>query len=130
MRWTRSLPIAALLLGLPSCSPATCPLPSDWTLATDLESPNVVVSPKLIWLSKETRLGQWTWPHSTGKDYQALLDELAKVSELAPQPLFLFTFAEGHSCQELTRLRAEIAKAAKCSANGMPCIEGTPDQLP
>lgn len=133
MDMLRRLVPTALILGLTSCSAGACQLPSGWKLATAMEPPNVIVARKLELHSKETSPGQWSW-RAWGRGetiiaYQKLLTELAAFNEFDPQPLFLFSFSEGHSCRELNDIRAGIAKAAKCSANA-PCIEGTPDELP
>lgn len=101
-------------------------------LASEMTRPAVPSSTKVIFHAQETKAGQWPWHWgrpSTGT-YQELLTELKPLSDLDPRPLFLFTFAEGHTCQERNMLRAGIAQAAGCSEVGESCIEGTPDKLP
>jgi len=128
----RHLLPAALILSLSSCSAAACQLPKKWKLASGVTPPTVQASTKVLFHAEETKAGQWSWywwRRSTGT-YQELLTELKPLAEFDPRPLFLFTFAEGHTCQELNGLRAGVAKAAGCSEKGEPCIEGTPDELP
>jgi len=119
----------ALMLSLSSCVAGACQLPIEWKLASEMKPPTVPYSPKLVFHAHETKPGEWSWRGST-VTYQGLLTELATLTELDPQPLFLFTFVEGHTCQELNGIRAGIAKATRCSADGVPCIEGTPAELP
>ena len=60
---------------------------------------------------------------------EELLGRLSAAEPLNPQPLFLFSFAERQNCAQLNATRSRIAKAIKCTSEGVPCIEGTPDDL-
>ncbi|PWG01437.1 hypothetical protein DF286_00030 [Sphingosinicella humi] len=93
---------------------------------------------KPILYAQETEQGSWQWvmyfnrfrqSQPTSGDYQRLLTEIATATELSPQPLLLFSFAEGHTCGELSDVRKGIVRAAKCSKDGVPCIEGTLAEL-
>ena len=128
----RNLLPVALMLSFSSCSAGACQLPKEWMLASELTPPTVPSSTKVVFYAQETNAGQWSWwwGRRSTSNYQGLLTELAPLSEFDPRPLFLFTFAEGHTCKELNGLRVDIAKAARCSENGERCVEGTPDELP
>ena len=132
MHWTRSLPIASLFVSLASCSATDCQLPKEWKLASAMTSPTVPASTKVLFHAQETKAGHWLWywGHRSTGTHEELLNELKLLSDFDPRPLFLFTFAEGHSCEELNALRAGIAQAARCSEVGEPCVDGTPDNLP
>jgi hypothetical protein len=87
-----------------------------------------------ILYAKETERGHWQWmmyfnrtrqSQPANGDYQELLSTLATTTELDPRPLLLFSFAEGHSCGELSNAREGIVQSAKCSEDGVPCIDGT-----
>ena len=93
---------------------------------------------KPILYAQETEQGHWQWmmyqnryrqSRRTNGDYQRLLREVATTTELSPQPLLLVSFAEGHTCNELSNAREGIVQAAKCSMEGIPCIEGTLAEL-
>ena len=64
------------------------------------------------------------WRGETGT-YGALLSEVSVFSSFDPQPLFLFEFARGHGCEELRKIRKEIARSAKCAPDGFKCVQGT-----
>lgn len=105
-----------------------CPLPNGWVLAITLKPSPVPYTPKPVFFAQEIRPGIWSWQGST-VTYEQLLKQLATASELSPQPLFLFDFADGQTCQQLNADREGIAAAIGCSTDGVPCIEGIPDQL-
>ncbi len=130
--FARTLLTSALMLSLSSCSAGACQLPEAWVFATDIALPAAPSSTKVLFYAQETKAGQWSWywgRRSTGS-YQELLTELAPLSKFDPRPMVIFTFAEGHTCQELNELRSGIAQAARCSETGEPCVEGAPDELP
>jgi hypothetical protein len=89
-----------------------------------LQPSRVPYTPKLVFYAQETEQGRWLW---RGKSiaYDELLRDVSVIRSLNPQPLVLFSFAEGHSCGELDRMRREIASAAKCSDDSVPCLQGT-----
>jgi hypothetical protein len=81
-----------------------------------------------VFYAQETRPGTWLLQKST-VTYDQLLKGVATAKGLNPEPLLLFDFAEGQSCAQLNAAREGIAKATGCTKDGVPCIEGTPDQL-
>lgn len=128
MDMPRNLLAVALILSLASCSAGACQLPKEWKLVSDLKPPTVAYTPKDVIHAIETAPGRWSWRGST-VTHQNLLTELRMLREFNPQPLLMFSFADGHSCEELDRLRAGITEATRCSAEDVPCLEGTPAQL-
>lgn len=131
----RHLLAYAFPLGLLGCLGGECPLPKQWVLATSLEPSTSLGVRKPIIYARETTPGVWMWRDEVGLrpdgavPLEELLRRLSAVEPLTPQPLFLFNFAERHSCAQLNATRSRIAKAVKCSSDGVPCIEGTPDDL-
>lgn len=112
------------LVALSSCASPECSLPKEWRLASSLRPSPVPYTPKLVFYAQEMEHGQWRW-RDKRVTYDLLLRDVAVIMALNPQPLVLFNFADGHSCRELNRMREEIAKAAKCSEEGVPCLQGT-----
>lgn len=95
-------------------------------------------SVKPILYAQETEQGRWQWmmyfnsmreTRPVGGGYRRLLQAVGSAAELNPQPLLLFSFAKGHTCGELSNAREGIVRAAKCSKDGVPCIEGTLAEL-
>ena len=117
--------LAASVLNLPSCaSTKNCPISKGWRLATELQPSPVPYTPKLVFYARETGRGDWLWRDKI-VTYEELLRDVALVRSWNPQPLVLFSFAEGWSCEEGNRRREEIARAARCSNDGVPCLQGT-----
>ena len=129
MRLLRQLTSVMLSVGVLACSAGKCPLPDEWVWATSLEPSPVPYTPRVAFYAEETQPGRWVWRGST-VTYEQLLRQVTLASALDPQPLLIFSFAEGQSCAQLNAARAGISKAAACSKDGIPCIQGTPDQLP
>ena len=121
---TRCLPTILVLLSLSSCGTDGCRLPQNWVLATSLKASPVPYTPKTVFYAKEVRPASWLWGSATVSD-ERFLEEVAVATSLHPQPVLLFKFADGHSCTELNRKREKIAQAARCSVDGIPCIQGT-----
>jgi hypothetical protein len=101
-----------------------CPLPNGWVLATTLKPSPVPYTPKLVFYAQEMSRNEWSWLGST-VTYDVLLKEVEQSSSLNPKPLLLFDFTERQSCSQLNSVRAVIASAAKCSRDGIPCIQGS-----
>jgi hypothetical protein len=138
MRPLRQFAAAILLLSLTSCTTGDCARPENWTLATSLEPPTVAYTPSPVFYARETNPGVWSWQIIVRRSadsqfagtYERLLKEVALTRTFNPQPLLVFKFADGQTCANLNAARQGIAKAAGCSKDGRPCIEGSPDQLP
>jgi len=131
----RLLVACAGTFGLLGCSGGECPLPEEWILARALPPSGALAVRKPVIYAREITPGVWMWRDEMGTapDGEVTLDELSKrlsaAEPLHPQPLFLFSFAERQNCAQLIATRSRIAKAVKCSSEGVPCIEGTPDDL-
>lgn len=119
-----SVLIFASLVASTGCETGSCPIPKDWKLATSLEPSPVPYTPRLLFFAQETKDGRWLW-RGQSVTYEALLRDLALVRSLNPKPSVLFKFADVRSCRDLNKVRGEIAKAAKCSEDFLPCLEGT-----
>ena len=123
---------------LSSCASADCSLPKEWIEARAMQPMLTPGSYKPVLYSQETERGRWRWmvhesrgrqSKPTSGDYEKLLTEVAAATELNPQPLLLFSFDKSRDCNELSRVRKGIVEAAKCSKDGVPCIEGTLTEL-
>ena len=125
----------ASIFGLLGCSGGECPAPTEWVLAKSLGTSRTLAARKPVIFAQELTPGVWMWHDETGiaPDGKITLDELSTrlsaAEPLYPQPLFLFSFAEGQNCDQLNAARSRIARAIKCSSDGVPCIEGTPADL-
>jgi hypothetical protein len=115
--------IAACCLTLPSCAEAECKLPRGWVLARNLKPSPVPYTPNPVFSAQEVASGEWVWNGKKG-NLDGLLKDLVVVQSLNPQPHLLFDFTKTVDCDELERVKAQIAKAAHCSAD-RPCIEGS-----
>lgn len=100
----------------------------NWVLATTLKPWPVPYTPKPVFYAQETRPGAWMRGKSTVTSEQ-LLKDVATASTLNARPLLLFDFASDQSCPRLNATREGIAQATGCSKDGVPCIQGNPDQL-
>jgi hypothetical protein len=111
-------------MALAGCGPRQCPLPKQWRLVSSLQPSPVPYSPSPVYAAQEMQDGRWLWLEKSVA-YDVLLREVAVMRSLRPTPVIIFNFADGHSCNELTSMRHEIAKAAKCGENSFPCLQGT-----
>jgi hypothetical protein len=118
----------ALAMSVSSCASSECLMPDGWVMANALRPSPVPYTPKPVSYAQEIRPGVWMWGRAT-VSYEQLLKDVAAASSLHPRPLLLFDFAKNQSCPQLNATRTAIGKATGCSNDGVPCLQGDPDQL-